>query len=137
VSRHASALYFFLAFTGLTLAIHLPYLTLPFFWDELGQFVPAALDLYHDGAWIPHSAAPNVHPPGVMALLALVWRAVGFSIMATRLTMLLLASAGTLFSFLLVSPQSQVLRPEAHTCFHKLNKEFFNRLSPCLLKKSK
>ena len=101
MSRQASALYFFLAFTALTLATHLPYLKLPFFWDELGQFVPAALDLYHDGAWIPHSTAPNVHPPGLMALLALVWRAVGFSILATRLTILLLASAGVLFSFLL------------------------------------
>jgi hypothetical protein len=101
VSRYASALYFFLAFTILVLAIHLPYLRLPFFWDELGQFVPAALDLYHDGAWIPHSTAPNVHPPGLAALLALVWRAAGFSILATRLTMLLLASAGALFSFLL------------------------------------
>jgi len=101
VSRQASALYFFLAFTALTLATHLPYLKLPFFWDELGQFVPAALDLYHDGAWIPHSTTPNVHPPGLMALLALVWRGVGFSILATRLTMLLLASAGAFFSFLL------------------------------------
>jgi hypothetical protein len=101
VSRQASALYFFLAFTALMLATHLPYLKLPFFWDELGQFVPAALDLYHDGAWIPHSTAPNVHPPGLMALLALVWRAVGFSILATRLTMLLMASAGVFFSFLL------------------------------------
>ena len=101
MSRYTSALYFFLAFTALTLAIHLPYLRLPFFWDELGQFVPAALDLYHDGAWIPHSTAPNVHPPGLMALLALVWSVAGFSILATRLTMLLLASAGALFSFLL------------------------------------
>jgi 4-amino-4-deoxy-L-arabinose transferase-like glycosyltransferase len=101
VSRHASALYFFLAFTALTVAIHLPYLRLPFFWDELGQFVPAALDLYRDSAWIPHSTAPNVHPPGLTALLALVWSVAGFSILATRLTMLLLASAGALFSFLL------------------------------------
>jgi len=99
--RHASALYFFLSFTALLLAIHLPYLTLPFFWDELGQFVPAALDLYRGGAWIPHSTAPNVHPPGLTALLALVWSFAGFSIPATRLTMLLLASAGALFSFLL------------------------------------
>jgi len=82
-------------------AIHLPYLRLPFFWDELGQFVPAALDLYRDGAWIPQTAAPNVHPPGLTALLALVWSFAGFSILATRLTMLLLASAGAFFSFLL------------------------------------
>jgi 4-amino-4-deoxy-L-arabinose transferase-like glycosyltransferase len=99
--RRVHVLYFFLAFTVLTIAIHLPYLRLPFFWDELGQFVPAALDLFHDGAWIPHSTAPNVHPPGLMALLALVWHVIGFSIVTTRVTMLLLASWGVLLSFLL------------------------------------
>ena len=50
--------------------MHLPLLTLPFHWDELGQFVPAALDLYRDGAWVPHSTLPNVHPPGVMLITA-------------------------------------------------------------------
>ena len=94
-------LIFFVAFAALLVAIHLPYLTLPFFWDELGQFVPAALDLYHDGALVPHSTLPNVHPPGLMAYLALVWRIFGFSILSTRLSMLALASAGVLFSFLL------------------------------------
>ena len=51
---------------------HATFLKLPFFWDELGQFVPAALDIFRDGAWIPHSTVPNVHPPGVMAYLAAV-----------------------------------------------------------------
>src|SRR5712691_9915312 len=51
----------------LEVAIHLPYLKL-LFWDELGQFIPAALDLYHDGAWVPHSTLPNVHPPGLANL---------------------------------------------------------------------
>ncbi len=46
---------------------------MPFHWDELGQFVPAALDLYRDGAWVTHSTDPNIHPPGVMAILAAVW----------------------------------------------------------------
>jgi len=78
----------------LEVAIHLPYLKLPFFWDELGQFIPAALDLYHDGAWVPHSTLPNVHPPGLAALLALVWRIFGFSILSTRLAMLVIASVG-------------------------------------------
>jgi 4-amino-4-deoxy-L-arabinose transferase-like glycosyltransferase len=73
---------------------HLPYARLPYFWDELGQFVPAALDILHDGAWIPHSTVPNAHPPGVMAYLALVWRIAGYSITATRLSMLALAATG-------------------------------------------
>jgi len=101
VSFRASHLIFFFAFATLLLAMHLPFLTLPFHWDELGQFVPAALDLYRDGAWVPHSALPNVHPPGVMLILALVWKMFGFSILSARLTMLAIAAAGVFFSFLL------------------------------------
>jgi 4-amino-4-deoxy-L-arabinose transferase-like glycosyltransferase len=89
---------------GFALAVflaHLPYLGLPYFWDELGQFVPAALDILHDGAWIPHSTVPNAHPPGVMAYLALVWRMAGYSIAATRLSMLALAAAAVVFTGLL------------------------------------
>ena len=96
-----STLIFFLAFTALLVAIHLPYVTLPYHWDELGQFIPAALDLYHDGAWVPHSTVPNVHPPAVMALLAVVWKIFGYSILSARLTMLLVASTGVLLCFLL------------------------------------
>ena len=70
---------------------HAPYLTLPYFWDEMGQFVPAALDIFHDAAWVPHSTVPNAHPPAVMAYLALVWKIFGYSIPATRAAMLLLA----------------------------------------------
>ncbi len=81
--------------------MHLAYLKLPFHWDELGQFVPAALDLYHKGAWVPYSTTPNVHPPAVMALLALVWKIFGYSILSARLTMLAVACLGVLFTFLL------------------------------------
>jgi 4-amino-4-deoxy-L-arabinose transferase-like glycosyltransferase len=76
-------------------------LDLPFYWDEIGQFVPAALDLFRTGAWIPVSTVPNVHPPGVMAYLALCWSIFGYSIVATRLAMLLLAAFGALVTFLL------------------------------------
>src|ERR1700677_2153359 len=90
--------------TGLVLLFFLallPYFGLPYFWDELGQFVPAALDILHDGAWIPHSTVPNAHPPAVMAYLALAWRVAGYSIAATRLSMLALAVATVLFTYLL------------------------------------
>ncbi len=84
-----------------TVLSHGPLLYTPFYWDETGQFIPAALDLFHSGALIPHSTLPNVHPPGVMAYLALFWHIFGFSIAATRVAMLLLAAFGVLCTFLL------------------------------------
>jgi hypothetical protein len=53
------------------------------------------------GAWIPVSTVPNVHPPGVMAYLALFWSIFGFSVPATRIAMLLIAALGALVTFLL------------------------------------
>ena len=85
------------------LLLHAPLLSLPYFWDELGQFVPAALDIYHDGAWIPHSAVPNAHPPGLMAYLALDWRLIGYSIPVTRAAMLLLFSCGLILAAFLAA----------------------------------
>ncbi len=100
--RQAGAhLIFFALFVAVVFGIHSPLFGLPYFWDELGQFVPAALDILRTGAWIPHSTVPNVHPPGVMAYLALIWRFAGYSIVATRLSMLALASLGVLATFLL------------------------------------
>lgn len=83
------------------IALHLPMLKFPFHWDELGQFAPASLDLYQDGSLVAHSTLPNVHPPGVMAMVALSWRIFGVSVAAARVAMLVVASAGLLFSFLL------------------------------------
>ncbi len=81
--------------------VHAPLIALPYFWDELGQFVPAALDIFQDGAWIPHSTVPNAHPPGVMAYLALAWRVFGYSIPATRVAMLSLSSCAVAATYLL------------------------------------
>jgi hypothetical protein len=80
---------------------HGPLLRLPFYWDETGQFIPASLDLFRKGAWIPVSTLPNAHPPGVMVYLAVCWRLFGYSIPATRIAMLLVAAAGGLITFLL------------------------------------
>ena len=103
--RHAirpdTYIFFFVSFVLIIFLTHAAYFDLPYFWDELGQFVPAALDIYHDGAWVPHSTVPNAHPPGIMAYLAGVWRIFGYSIIATRAAMLLLASLAVLFTFLL------------------------------------
>jgi 4-amino-4-deoxy-L-arabinose transferase-like glycosyltransferase len=89
------------AFAAILVALHAPFVRLPFHWDELGQFVPAALDLYRDGAWVTHSTDPNIHPPGLMAVLAAVWSVTGFSIAASRMTMLCIAAAGAYLAFLL------------------------------------
>jgi hypothetical protein len=94
------ALVFAVLFAGLV-ALHIPYLSLPYFWDELGQFIPASLDIFRDNAWVPHSTVPNVHPPGVMAYLALAWKLFGYSVISTRVAMLLVAAAGVYASFLL------------------------------------
>jgi hypothetical protein len=100
-STRAVAAIFFALFAVLLLGTHLPYWDLPPYWDELGQFVPASLDLFHFGDWIPTSTLPNVHPPGLMAYLAGVWTLTGYSITATRVAMLLMAAWGALGAFLL------------------------------------
>jgi 4-amino-4-deoxy-L-arabinose transferase-like glycosyltransferase len=93
---------FFLFLFGFVLFIgHASVLHLPYFWDELGQFVPASLDILQRGAWIPKTTLPNVHPPGVMAFLAGFWKLFGYSVENTRAAMLLLASVGVLTVFLL------------------------------------
>lgn len=97
VGGHARARSFLLAgaaFVAFLFASHLPFLNVPFYWDELGQFVPAALDIFQKGAWVPKSTVPNVHPPGVMAYLAAVWSIAGYSIATTRLAMLAMAAVG-------------------------------------------
>jgi hypothetical protein len=94
-------LIFFCVFALPLFAVHMGLLELPFFWDELGQFIPSTLDLLRDGSLVSHSAVPNVHPPGLEAYLALVYKCFGFSIATTRAAMMLLASVGLLVLFLL------------------------------------
>lgn len=94
-------LFFFVSFALVVFLTHAGYLDLPYYWDEQGQFVPAALDIYERGAWVPQRTVPNVHPPGVMAYLAAVWSVFGYSNEATRAAMLLLASLAVFVVFLL------------------------------------
>src|SRR5215472_514485 len=82
---------FALIFTSILL-LHLPLLRLPFFWDEAGYYIPAARDLLVTGSLIPHSTPSNAHPPLVMAYLAAWWRVFGFSVLMTRIAMLLVAA---------------------------------------------
>jgi len=99
--RPQTYLFFLALFASIVFLAHAPLLRLPYYWDELGQFVPAALDIFYTGSWIPHSTVPNAHPPGVMAYLAAFWTVAGCSPLATRIAMLLVASVATLVAFLL------------------------------------
>ena len=80
-----------LIFTGLFLT-HLPLLRLPYFWDEVGYYIPAARDLLLTGSPIPHTTLSNVHPPLVMMWLAFWWKFSAFTPAVTRISMLLVAS---------------------------------------------
>src|SRR5690349_9613946 len=103
-------LFFYALFAAVLFLIHTPFLKLPYFWDELGLFIPAALDLFKTGAWVPHAAGFSAHPPALMGFLAACWTVAGYSIPVTRLAMLLIASAGLLAAFLLAIRLSDNLR---------------------------
>ena len=74
--------------------LHYPLLHLPYFWDEAGYYIPAALDFYRSWLLVPQSTLPTGHTPLVMVYLALAWRVFGFSPLVTRAAMILVA-AGT------------------------------------------
>src|SRR6266536_5771359 len=97
-SSWSFTLWMFLAFSVLLIAAHAPLLRLPYFWDEAGYYIPAALDL-STGSLIPHSTPTNAHPPLVLAWLALCWKLVGFHPAVTRCAMLLLAAFSLLGFF--------------------------------------
>ncbi len=82
---------FLLLFAGVAIS-HLTLLHLPYFWDEGGYYIPAALDFYHTGQLIPHYT--NAHPPLPNILLGTLWRLVGFHILATRLMACAFAALG-------------------------------------------
>ena len=73
---------------------HLTLLRLPYFWDEGGYYIPAALDFYRHGWLIPHFT--NAHPPLPNIVLGTLWHLTGFHILATRLIACVFAAAGLL-----------------------------------------
>jgi 4-amino-4-deoxy-L-arabinose transferase-like glycosyltransferase len=87
------------AFIWLT---HLPLLRLPYFWDEAGYYIPAALDFFRKGALIPYSTLTNAHPPLPAIYLAFWWKVSGFSISVTRLAVCLVAALALTGVFALV-----------------------------------
>jgi 4-amino-4-deoxy-L-arabinose transferase-like glycosyltransferase len=72
--------------------LHYPLLRLPYYWDEAGYYIPAAMDFYRSGQLVPSSTLPTGHTPLVIIYLALAWRAFGFSPLVTRAAMIVFAA---------------------------------------------
>ena len=98
-SEYLYLLIFFALFTLPLVAMHGSLLNLPYFWDEHGQFIPTALDLFGSGSWVAYSTLPNIHPPGVEAYLVLWYKPFGYSIVVTRVAMLTVAESDCSWSF--------------------------------------
>jgi 4-amino-4-deoxy-L-arabinose transferase-like glycosyltransferase len=96
VAALPSALLFFAFFSAIALS-HLTLLRLPYYWDEGGYYIPAALDFYHHGWLIPHFT--NAHPPLPNIVLGTLWHITGYHILATRLLVCAFAAAGLLAIF--------------------------------------
>ncbi len=71
---------------------HRTLLRLPYYWDEGGYYIPAALDFYHHGWLIPQFT--NAHPPLPNVLLGTLWHIVGLHIVATRMFVCAVAAVG-------------------------------------------
>jgi 4-amino-4-deoxy-L-arabinose transferase-like glycosyltransferase len=83
------------------LLLHLPFLRLPYFWDEAGYYIPAALDFYRYKLLIPVSTLPSGHTPLVMIYLCLAWSIWTYSALTTRAAMTLIAASTILSTFAL------------------------------------
>ncbi|MGH9356898.1 MAG: glycosyltransferase family 39 protein, partial [Terriglobia bacterium] len=89
-----------IVFAGLV-ALHFSVLRLPYFWDEAGYYVPAALDFYRHGRLIPHLTQPVGHTPLVSIYLAAVWRLLNFTPLVTRVAMIAMAGAAVVTTYTL------------------------------------
>jgi len=81
------------------LLLHYPFLRLPYFWDEAGYYVPAALDFYEKWLLVPERTLPTGHTPLVVMYLGLAWWLFGFSPLVTRVAMVLVAAATTVVTY--------------------------------------
>ena len=97
-SRLHPALVFAVIFVVIFL-LHAPLLSLPYFWDEAGYYVPAARDLLLTGSLIPHTTISNAHPPLVLAWVALWWKCVGYAPLVARSAMIVVAAFSLLGVF--------------------------------------
>jgi len=74
------------------LVAHAPLLQLPYYWDEAGYYIFAALDFFRHGWLAPRSTLANGHPPLLSFYLAGAWAVAGFHPLVTRAAMLVWAA---------------------------------------------
>jgi len=79
--------------------LHATLLSLPYFWDEGGYYIPAAWDFFRLGTVIPVTTMRNAHPPLPSVLLAGWWKIFGFHILSTRLFMCVVTTFALLAVF--------------------------------------
>jgi 4-amino-4-deoxy-L-arabinose transferase-like glycosyltransferase len=75
---------------------HLTLLRLPYFWDEAGYYIPAALDFFRTGSLIPQTTLTNAHPPLPSILLAGAWHITSYVPSGTRTFICMIAAAALL-----------------------------------------
>src|SRR5579862_7594842 len=109
--------------------LHLPLLSLPYFWDEAGYYVPAARDLLLTGSLIPHTTVSNAHPPLVMAWVAMWWKVVGYAPLVTRSAMVVVAAFSLLGVFRLAQRAANTEVAIASTICTALYPVFFTQSS--------
>ena len=83
----------FISTFGAVALLHGPLLRLPYYWDEAGYYIPAALDFFRHGLIIPQSTLPTGHTPLLSVCLALAWWLLGYAPLVTRLTLIAFAAA--------------------------------------------
>ena len=106
-------------------ATHYSLLRLPYFWDEAGYYIPAALDFFHTGSVIPHSTMTNAHPPLPSILLAGWWKTCGLAINGTRTFLCIISAAALLGAFRLARALSTPLIASAVTLLTALYPVWF------------
>jgi hypothetical protein len=113
----------FLIIAAAFVLLHASLLSLPFFWDEAGFYIPAARDFFLSGSLIPQTTLHTAHTPLLTVLLAAVWKVAGYGIAATRISMLAVACFGLWQVFRLaenVSHRSVALAATALTAIYPI-----------------
>ena len=113
--------------------LHAPLLSLPYFWDEAGYYVPSARDLLLTGNLIPHTTVSSAHPPLVLAWIALWWKLAGYAPLVTRSAMLLVAAFSLLGLFRLARRAADTQVAIASTLCTALYPVFFAQSSLALV----
>src|SRR5215471_16685713 len=109
--------------------LHVALLSLPYFWDEAGYYVPAARDLLLTGSLIPHTTVSNAHPPLVLAWIALWWKVAGYAPVVARSAMVVVAAFSLLGVFRLAERVASTQVAIASTVCTAVYPVFFSQSS--------